>query len=202
MLADAGRTLVVSNGGSRAGEPEPPNVAWVDVADQSLRERVDVPDPAINAGHLAMTSRGDLALVSAPRDGLSPETHRGGVSLRTRGGELVTLHEPREIVDALVGEVLSVAIHEPTGIVGATTPLANLVTFWDLATGALVHKLRVPNPRGIALSVGGDEFVVNFGEQPHAARVATGTLQPVDAPGNRRGYPSLVTGSHITLLPS
>jgi uncharacterized protein len=200
MLADDGRTLVVSNGGSAVGQPEPPSVAWVDVADQSLRERVDVPDPAINAGHLAMTAAGDLALVSAPRDGLSPERHRGGVSLFPRGGALTTVHEPREITDALVGEVLSVAIHEPTRTVGATTPLGHIVTFWDLDSGALKHKLRVPNPRGIALSIAGDEFILNFGEQPHAARVDATTLQPVDAPGNRRGYASLVTGSHILVL--
>jgi len=200
MLTDDGRTLVVSNGGSRVGESEPPNVAYVDIADRSLRERIEVPDAAINAGHIAMTTHGDLALVSAPRDGLAPETHRGGVSLRPRAGALTTVAEPRDVTEALLGEVLSVAIHEPTGIVGATTPLANLVTFWQLATGALVHKLRVPNPRGIAVSVAGDEFVVNFGETPHAARIDATTLQPVDAPGNRRGYPSLVTGSHIVML--
>ena len=58
----------------------------------------------------------------------------------------------------------------------------------------------MPNPRGIALSIAGDEFILNFGEQPHAARVDATTLQPVDAPGNRRGYASLVTGSHIVVL--
>lgn len=200
MLTDDGRTLVVSNGGSRVGEPEPPSVTWVDVADRSLRERIEVPDLAINAGHLALTKHGDLALVSAPRDGLAPATNRGGISLRTNDGALTTMSEPRDLTEALLGEVLSVAIHEPTGVVGATTPLANLVTFWELATGTLVHKLRVPNPRGIALSVSGDEFVVNFGVQPHAARIDAKTLQPVDVPGNRRGYPSLVTGSHIAML--
>jgi hypothetical protein len=41
---------------------------------------------------------------------------------------------------------------------------------------------------------------VNFGEPPRAARVDARTLRPVDAPGNVRGHPSLVTGSHITMV--
>ncbi len=202
MLVDDGATLLVSNGGSPPGEPDPPCVAWVDVATQTLRERQVVPDDMVNAGHLAYTQAGALALVSAPRDGLPPERSRGGVALRRAGGELVSIRAPAEVTDALLGETLSVAIHEPTGIVGATTPLANLVTFWRLDDGALVHKLRVPAPRGIALSLAGDEFVVNFGVPPRAGRIDARTLQPVDAHGNRRGYLSRATGSHVVLLQS
>lgn len=202
MLVDDGATLLISNGGSPPGEPDPPNVAWVDVATQQLRERVAIPDERVNAGHLAYTSAGELAVVSAPRDGLPPETSRGGIALRRRSGELESIREPRELVEGLLGETLSVAIHEPTGVVGATTPLANVVTFWRIADGTLVHKLRVPMPRGIALSVSGDEFIVNFGTPPRAARVDARTLAAVQAFGNRRGYLSRATGSHVVLLPS
>lgn len=201
LLADAGGTLVIANGGSKVGQPDPPNVAYVDIGARKLLERVDIPDPELNAGHLALTREGDLAVVSAPRAGLDPERGRGGISLRARGEAFETAREPREITDAMVGETLSVAIHEPSGIVGATTPLGNLVTFWDLHSGALVKKLRVPNPRGIALSLSGDEFIVNFGSPPRAARVRAEGLEPVDAPGNRRGYLSLATGSHILMVP-
>jgi hypothetical protein len=200
MLADEGRTLVVTNGGSRTGEPEPPNVAWVDVATQSLRERQEIPDPMLNAGHLAMTEAGDLAVVSAPREGLDPERARGGVSLLPRGGRLTTAREPRELTDAMYGETLSVAIHGPTRVVGVTTPLADVVSFWHLDTGALVKKLRVPNPRGIALSLDGTRFVICFGQPPRAACVEAASLVPSDEPGNQRGHLSLVTGSHITMV--
>ncbi|MBC8072873.1 MAG: DUF1513 domain-containing protein [Deltaproteobacteria bacterium] len=174
MLVDGGATLLVSNGGGAHGQADPPCVAWVDVATQQLRERCVLADEVVNAGHLAATADGDVAVVSAPRDGLAPT----------------------------IGETLSVAIHEPTGIVGATTPLGNLVTFWRLDDGSLVHKLRVPMPRGIALSLSGEEFVINFGTPPRAARVDARTLQPSLAAANRRGYLSRATGSHVSLLPS
>jgi hypothetical protein len=201
MLAADGRTLVVSNGGSPVHHPDGPNVAYVDVDDRKLVELCEVPEPSINAGHLALSADGDLALVSAPRDGLPPEKHRGGISLRRKGGALETLTEPRDVTALMLGETLSVAIHEGTGIVGATNPLGHVVTFWRLDTGELVKKLRVPSPRGIAISLAGDDFVLNFGDPPRAARVRADTLEPVDAPGNRRGHLSLATGSHILMYP-
>jgi uncharacterized protein len=202
MLFDDGRVLVVSNGGSSVGGSSPPCVAYVDIERQTLIERVEIPDPVLNAGHLAMTKRGDLVIVSAPRQGLDPKQDRGGISVRTIGSACRTMREPADITEQMLGETLSVAIHEPSGTVGATTPLAHLVTFWSLETGALTKTLRVPNPRGIALSACGREFIVSFGAPPRAARVDAQTLEPVDAPGNRRGYLSLATGSHILIQPA
>lgn len=200
MLHGDGATLVIANGGSPVGHPEGPSVVGVDVKSQALEWCEEIPDPQIGAGHLAMTQAGDLAVVSAPRDGLDPDTSCGGVSLRPAGGRLTVAREPAEVTRALLGETLSVAIHEPTGVVGATTPLGHHVTFWDMKTGNLVKTLRVPNPRGIAVTLSGDELVINFGSPPRAARVRADTLQPVDVEGNRRGYLSLATGSHIALV--
>ncbi len=198
VFAADGTTLVIANGGSGAGrEEDPPSVAYVDVRDGALLEAVPLPSDQINAGHLDLTDAGDLAVVSAPRDGYDPTRACGGVSLRPHGENLRTMEAPAEITQALVGETLSVAIHPGTRVVAATTPLANLVTFWHLDRGELVHKLRVPNPRGVALSRCGDEFLINFGAPPRVARVHAASLRPVDVPGNRRGYLSLVTGSHI-----
>ena len=198
MFAGDGTTLVVANGGSPAGrEHDLPSVAYVDVRSGDLVELVPVPDHQINAGHLDLTAAGDLAVVSAPRDGYDPQRARGGISLRPRGSALQTMVEPEAVVTKLPGETLSVAIHPVTRVAGATTPLGNIVTFWSLQTGSMVHSLRVPNPRGIALSLDGDEFLINFGSPPRVARVDATTLRPVDAPGNRRGFPSMATGSHI-----
>ena len=200
VLVEGGRTMVITNGGSEAAPDEPASVTWVDVQSEALLERVPIPDPSLNAGHLAIAASGALAVVSAPRAGLPP-TDRGGITLGARTEAFRTLVEPREITQALLGETLSVAIHEPTGVVGATTPLAHAVTFWELRTGALVKRLRVPSPRGIALSLAGDEFIVNWGAVPRAARVSARTLTPVDVPGNQAGRPSLVTGSHVHMAP-
>lgn len=197
-FASDGTTLIVANGGSGAGrEQDPPGVSFVDVRDGKALDVVPMPSPHINAGHFDQTDAGDLALVSAPREGYDPNRACGGVSLRPAGGEFVTMSEPADVVASLVGETLSVAIHPATRVVAATTPLGNVVTFWNLDTGAMVHKLRVPNPRGVALSRSGEEFLINFGAPPRVARVHATTLQPVDAPGNRRGFLSLVSGSHI-----
>lgn len=197
FLAD-GTTLVITNGGSGAGrEEDPPGLSFVDVRSGQALEVVPMPTPHINAGHLDLTDAGDLAVVSAPREGYDSARSCGGVSLRPAGAALTTMAQPEELVGKLLGETLSVAIHPRTRIVGATTPLGDVVTFWSLETGSLVRKLRVPNPRGVALSLCGEEFLINFGSPPRVARVLADTLEPVDAPGNRRGFPSLASGSHI-----
>lgn len=200
MWTADGSTLVVANGGGAVGDGDGPCITYLDVKAQRLLERVDVPDPNLNAGHLAMSSGDDLALVSAPRDGLDPRQHRGGLSVRPAGGALRSVNEPAEVMAMWKGETLSVAIHEPTRTVGATNPLGLVVAFWNLDTGEPRKHLRVPNPRGLALSLHGDEFILNFGDPPRTARIDAKTLTPVDAPGNQRGYLSMATGSHIMMI--
>ena len=205
MFAADRKTLVISNGGSPAGSPtdeNAPSITFVDIDTRRLLERVPVPDPRINAGHLALTPEDDLVLTSAPRDGLEPTEHRGGISLKVAGRPLRTLTEPPDVIAMMKGETLSVAIHPGTRTVGVTNPLGQIVTFWDLDSGELRHHLRVPAPRGITISHSGDAFVVNFGDSPRAALVDARTLQPLDTPGNRAGYPSMITGSHVMLIES
>lgn len=197
ILRDDGRTLVITNGGSPAGAShDPPCVTFVDVTTGALLEREPIPDPRLNAGHLAMTPDNGLAVVSAPRDGLGPQG-RGGVSLRGPQGRLRTCAEPAEVVDLMLGETLSVAIGGSRTVVATTNPLGHLVAFWSLATGQLLRSLRVPNPRGVALTLDGREFLLTFGVTAKVTRVDAETLQPVDAPGNRAGIPCAITGSHV-----
>ncbi len=198
MLDPSGDVLVVANGGSPVGSDRPaPNVAYVDVATQTLLDAVEPSNPRINTGHIAMTAAGEIAVVSAPRAGLQADTCIGGVSVRGRGGALQTITSPSEVVDALVGETLSVAIHEPTRTVAATTPLAHYLTFWDLDSGALKGSLRVPNPRGVAVTLAEDAFIVNYGNPPKAAHVDVKTLRPMNEGEARHGVASACTGSHI-----
>lgn len=199
-LRDAGRTLVVANGGSATGSDEDrPCVAWVDVEGGELLRRELIPADHLNAGHLALTSAGDLVVVSAPRDGL-PEHSGGGVCLRTVEGTLRWLDQPRDVTDLMVGETLSVAIHEPTRTVGVTSPEGHLVAFFDLDSGSLRRSLRIPNPRGIAVTLDQREFVVTFGGTAKACRINTDTLGPVEGPGNREGLVCGISGSHVTVL--
>lgn len=201
LVGDDGDVLVVCNGGAPVGSDEhAPNVAYVDCKSEALLESVRPSNPRINTGHLAVARGGGLAVVSAPRDGLSPVDDLGGVSLRagsSAGGSLRTAEAPHEVVGQLRGETLSVAIHEPTRTVAATTPLAHYLTFWHLDTGELLGSLRVPDPRGVAVSLDGTAFIVNFGNPPVMARVDAATRRPLGTPEERKGVPTLCTGSHI-----
>ena len=194
VLRDGGRTLVVTNGGGRRGGDEAsPCVTYVDVPSERLLERVPIPSPDLGAGHLALSTRGDLAVVSAARWG---GTHDGvgGVGLRPAGGTLRVVDEPAGITGRMRGEALSVAIHEPTGIVGVTSPFGARVTFWDLASGAFVRALELAWPRGIALSLDGTRFVISYGRSMSLLEVSTATLEPVL--GSRRSGLHLFS-SHI-----
>ena len=56
LLIDGGSTLVVTNGGSYAAG-SPGNVAFVDVRSQKLLEKLVIPHPQLNAGHVAISKR-------------------------------------------------------------------------------------------------------------------------------------------------
>lgn len=197
-LMGDGDVLVVTNGGSPVGvEADPPNVAFVDLRTNALLDSVRPTNPWVNTGHVAVASGGEIAVVSAPRDGLSPTDDLGGVSLRGPTGPLRTATEPKALIDTLKGETLSVAIHEPTRTVAATTPLGNCLTLWSLDTGEPRGRLRLPEPRGVALSLDGDAFVLNYGNPPRTTRLDATTLRLPDSEQERMGVPSACTGSHI-----
>ena len=140
----------------------PPNVAFVDVAGEKLIEKLEFPTPRVDAGHLDIDGRGRLAVISAQRKGLPP-TQCGGITIRLPNGEFRTLEEPREIVDKLLGETLSVCIHGPTNVVGCTTPDGDMLTFWDIDKATLLSVYGLPGPRGIELTQDGEHFAVSFG---------------------------------------
>lgn len=197
-LAGDGDVLVVTNGGTPVGTDEnPPNVAFVDLRTNALLESVRPTNPSINTGHVAVGSEGELAVVSAPRDGLSPTDDLGGVSVRGPTGPLRTAEQPQELIRTLKGETLSVVIHEPTRTVAATTPLGNCLTLWNLDTGEPRGRLRLPDPRGVALSLDGDDFILSFDNPPRVSRLNATTLQLPASEQERAGVHSLCTGSHI-----
>ncbi|HRI53565.1 MAG TPA: DUF1513 domain-containing protein, partial [Pseudomonadota bacterium] len=74
QLIDQGRTMVVTNGGGSISDNSNgnalPAVCYIDLQSERLLERVELASPQFNTGHLFATAAGDLAVVSAPRDGL------------------------------------------------------------------------------------------------------------------------------------
>jgi hypothetical protein len=194
LLLDDGKTLAITNGGGTLDDgASPPNVAYVDIASTKLLERVTFPNARINAGHLAVTKARDLVVVSAPRKGL-PDTERGGVTIRPKGGETRTMTEPAATVARLVGETLSVAVHEPTGVAATTSPDGNVLVFWDIKKGTQVRAVDLTAPRGVVVTRDQAHFAVSHGLRGELAFFSTETLErepALEVPGAQ------MSGSHI-----
>jgi uncharacterized protein len=162
QLVEDGATLAVTHGGGKQ-DGSTPSVTFVDVHTRKLLERVEMGDPRINAGHLAVARPRELVVVSAPREGLPPDTSLGGVSLRKPGGALAYAQTPANVTRRMIGESLSVCIHEASRIALTTHPFGDLITFWKLDLGALFAALDLPNARGATLTLNQRYFVVSFG---------------------------------------
>ncbi len=126
-------------------------------------------------------------VVSAPRDGL-PETALGGVSVRLKGGPLRYATRPTVATCRMVGESLSVCIHEGTRTALVTHPYGGLITFWNLDAGALVGALDLPHARGVTLTLDQRYFAVSYGPAASLLLIETSPLRPVleRDPGARR----------------
>lgn len=194
-LIDGGRTLVVTNGGGPR-EGAAPSVAYIDVRSEQLLEKLEFERRDINAGHLDIATDGSLAVISAQRQGLSHQAP-GGISLRPAGGEFRTLRRPSGIIKRLRGETLSVRIHAPTGVAGATTPDGNLLTFWDIASGELIRCYELENPRGIELTQDGEHFVVSFGFRQPAEAITLFSARTLEKVEGFDLDPTAITGSHL-----
>lgn len=193
-----GDTLVVGNGGGAQSDPDAPCVVWIDPTSGTCLERRAPEDPRHDVGHLAIARSGDVAIVSAPRFGTPDPTRApGGLVITRRDAANIAIDGPAEITSAMIGETLSVALHEPTGTLAATNPEGHLLSFWSIADGTSRGRLRIPNPRGVSLTLDGAELVVSFGAQGKLVRIDARTLQPVDVPGNREGIAIGATGSHL-----
>lgn len=193
QLVDDGKTLVITNGGGEYETDEFGSVTYVDVASEKLIEKIPLPKDR-NAGHLSLTPQGDLAVVSAPREGLDPEENSGGVAVRPAGEEFQPIESPKKLVERMIGETLSLSIHEPSRVVGATTPEGNLLSFWNLDTGELVKSVELPKPRGITLTLDNKFFVVSYDVRADLTFFATDTLERVS---QRDLSTSYMTGSHL-----
>ena len=198
QLIDAGRIMVVTNGGGSLSGGPPPSVCYIDLQSERLLERVELTSPQFNAGHLTVTAAGDLAVVSAPRDGLpNPNQQLGAVSLRPRGGTLTTVQRPAAVVQRMLGETLSVLVNEESRVVLATHPLGNCVSLWRLDDAELLGTLELAGPRGVALSLDRAWYLVSHlaGRSVRVTAISTTTHAPV-------GFhvdPSFISGSHVMI---
>lgn len=191
-LIDGGKTLVVTNGGG-VSHGAAPSVAYIDINSQQLLEKVELTNAKLNTGHLAISDKGELVVISAPRVGLS-NTSLGGVSIRPEGEQLQPIASPQAITQRMRGEALSVAIHTASGVAAVTHPDGGMVTFWSIASRSLIKIIELPHPRGVELTVDQREFVISFGREASLARIPLATLEFDPAAIFKDSY---ITGSHI-----
>lgn len=192
-LIENGRVLVVTNGGGALGTDMRPCVTYVEVETRRLLEKLDLESDRFNTGHLTLGGPDALVVVSAPRKGLT-EQDLGAVSLRRGKERLRTMTEPAGVAARMLGEALSVEIHEPTGVAAVTHPGGGMVTFWSLADFTLRKVLDLPRPRGLALTRDGRRFVLSYAESAELVLIDPETLEP--EPATRLGQ-SFLTGSHL-----
>lgn len=192
ILAD-GKTMIITNGGGLVTEQEKGSVTYVDIETQQLIKKITIDNKDFNAGHVAVAENGDIAVVSAPREGMNSKRN-GGVTIGGINRPLKTATGPSNILNKMRGETLSVCIDDSNRTAAATTPDAGRITFWDLDTGELKHTIKVAHPRGVTLSRDKKYFVFSY-DRPASkiGLVAADTLKPVAGYDVDIAY----TGSHI-----
>jgi hypothetical protein len=192
-LIDGGKTMVVTNGGGPLGKSNP-CVAYIDLASEKLLEQVPILSTRYNAGHVALSTLGDLALVSAPREGLSND-ELGAVTLRAFGQPPVTISRPHNIVKRMIGETLSVTINEADRTVLATHPLGDCVSVWRLDDASFVELFETYNPRGVAMTLDGEWYLISHTTEKSVCItvLSAATRQPIGI----QIEPSFTSGSHL-----
>ncbi|MCB9586527.1 MAG: DUF1513 domain-containing protein [Polyangiaceae bacterium] len=165
--------LVVTNGGGPHGSEELANISFIEISSGKLVEQLVVEDRRRNAGHVAVDRQRNLAMVSAPREGL-PTSEAGGVTLRATGRSAWThVTEPAEVCARMLGESLSVCIDTGTDSAWVTNPSGNLLTQWRVSDASLIRELTLPSVRGVCLSLDESSLCVS-----HAAGAELGLLSP------------------------
>ncbi|MEZ4230827.1 MAG: DUF1513 domain-containing protein [Polyangiaceae bacterium] len=183
LLRDEG-LLAVTNGGGPLGSDDSGNVSFIEVESGRLVEQLIVSDVRRNAGHVALDAKRNLAMVSAPREGLSP-SELGGVTLRAAGKQRWThVNQPPEVTQRMLGESLSVCIDVATDTAWVTNPTGDLLSAWRLRDNALVRSQDLPAARGVCLSLDQSMLCVSHAEGAELALLAPDTgallsLQPL-----------------------
>jgi hypothetical protein len=189
QLIDGGATLVVTNGGGNMNGSLP-NISYIDVASRQLMRQEKPTTSALNTGHFYTSDNNDLVVVSAPRDG--NRIRLGGLSIQPSGKAMKTATSPKKVVSQMLGESLSVAIHQSIALV--THPDGNMISFWDTTNRKFIKKLALELPRGVTLSNDGKYFIVSYGQMASIVNISTKELQLQNDSITDATY---LAGSHI-----
>lgn len=183
---DDGKVVAITNGGGHIDGGAEPCVTYVEVPGGKLVEKITFDNPLLNAGHLYIGPKGDLAVVHAMREGYHGEEALGAISLRPKAGKFKTMVSPANVTAMMKGETLSVVMHHETSVVAATNPYgtnSGLVTFWDMAAQKYLSHEHLEQPRGVALTLDQKHWVITFGkERPGVILYGRETRKPLASP--------------------
>jgi uncharacterized protein len=183
-LIEQGKILVVANGDG--------SVCYIELGTQKLLEKLAIPNPKLNAGHLLVLPQRKLVAVSAPAKGLV-ETDLGGISVRLSKTAWSSIQEPEALVSQMSGEALSVAASAKSETFAVTHPTANLVSFWSTIDGRALGSLPVQRPRGVETTNDGSKFLLSYGQHAGLMVIDGKTLSIV----NQSKGSAYFSGSHI-----
>lgn len=190
QIVDEGKTMVVTNGGGK-NSAAIPNVAYIDIATQALMKKEVLTNRALNTGHFMLGEDGSLVVVSAPRESLEGAT-LGGVSIQPAGKKLRSMTSPKKVVRNMMGEALSVAIHNKIAVV--THPFGDMITFWSTEDRRFIKKIDLPAPRGITMTTDKKYFVVAYDISCQAVLIDTESLLILE---HTLCHNTNIAGSHI-----
>lgn len=199
VLIENGTILAITNGGRAQVDDSLealPCVSYVDIKTQKLIKKYKMLDRRFNTGHLAVSQQGELVVSSAPHPALLPSAE-GALSMPDQEGVLVNLNTPLTGVQ-LKSETLSLCIDEVRGVVAATSPAGNNISFWDLKSKKLISTLEIPHPRGIVQTLDQKNYIVSYGEKASLVFIDAENFKKTNTEITQAGY----SGSHLYTLPS
>lgn len=164
--------LAVANGGILTHPSAPrrklnlsrmaPNLSILDAGSGQLIEQAPALDQQASIRHLAATGGGDEVVVAMQYEG-PPDDDVPLLAAHRGNGAIEPWHAPIARQRNMKQYVASVAVDRATGHAAATCPRANLVTFWDAATGRYLGESRVRDCGGVAVDAEAGEFLITNG---------------------------------------
>jgi len=106
--------------------------------------------------------------------------NHGAIHISKANKSLKRFSSSSKIVRNKTGEALSGLIVVEHNLLLATHPKANMVTCWGLDTLKCQKVLKLPFPRGSALSSDSSEFIVSFESNVSVKRYQTNSLKEAD----------------------
>jgi hypothetical protein len=162
-LIDAGRTLVVANGGIMTHPRTYRRKLNIDTMDPSLcllqvdtGERIEqwrLRDHQLSIRHLALAS--DTIVAGLQYEGNIAQTP-GVVAIHRRGQALSLLEAPAQEMARFKGYVASIAVSATENIVAAACPFGGGIACWSLSDGRYLGFVPATEPYGLSRLADGD----------------------------------------------